>query len=384
MKPKVIVFSATESLHIARDFSAALARSGTCDCEVWRDLRFSLNGFVNIDLVAFGKKYDFALFIFGYEDEAKIKHKRVAGSEIGKTQIEDCVATRDNVIYEYGLMSGLIGRERCFIIDCFSESYRYPTRLPSDVKGIQTVEYHIDVENRGNEIHLCLNEIIHSINKLKKKECINEDLVSRLSISGLSAFYFSREDFKFRKSDDGASLTQIKDYLNIAKKSIKIIAFTSAHSVIYGEAGKVLKAKIEEIPDFIVTVSLLNCFDPKYYLSNYVSLDRDSPDVLIREGEDGIEQLRKYRDELREENRTRFNIKLHNTAKFETAVLIDDEEDDGRIQIEIKPYKVNVFGAYSFEIRKTGSDLRFYDSIKDSYDKLLSDATDLDKVLSYA
>ena len=105
MKPKAVIFSAGESLRIARDFANAL--TDIAECAVWKDLPFSLTDYTQRDLVTFGKQYDFALLVFGFEDKANIKG-------------EDYNVTRDNVIYEFGLMSGLIGAERCLIIERLS------------------------------------------------------------------------------------------------------------------------------------------------------------------------------------------------------------------------------------------------------------------------
>ena len=85
VKPKAVIFSSMENLGIARDFSNTL--SDSVDCTVWRDLPFALANYTQRDLAVFGKRYDFALLIFGYEDRAIIKD-------------ENYSVTRDNVVYE--------------------------------------------------------------------------------------------------------------------------------------------------------------------------------------------------------------------------------------------------------------------------------------------
>ena len=71
MKPEVVIFSSSENLEIARDFANEL--NNDAKCIVWRDLPFALSNYTQKDLADFGKKYDFALLIFGFEDKAVIK-----------------------------------------------------------------------------------------------------------------------------------------------------------------------------------------------------------------------------------------------------------------------------------------------------------------------
>ena len=276
-------------------------------------------------------------------------------------------------------MSGLIGADRCFIIECVSDSISNP-HLPTDIKGITTVRFDTDKNKRMNIIHDCVKPIISTTKMLGIGRHINEDLLSQLSAVGMSMFYSKRDDFMLRKSDKGESLPSPSDYLNIANKSIKIVAFTYELGNKFGQLDKIFIAKLKSSPNFTITISLLNPFDPSYYSSCYKTHYRDNPDILISEAKHSAELLRKFRDTLDVESKKRFNLKFHNTALFEAAVLIDDDEDAGRIQVEIKPYAASVYGAYSFEIRRTDSNPIFYDKIKGSYDQLLDEATSIDEI----
>ena len=366
MKSQVIIFSSSENLDIARDFANKLNEDDEIECTVWQDLPFALSNYTQRDLAVFGKKYDFALLIFGYEDKAVVRAK-------------ECDVTRDNVIYEYGLMSGLIGGDRCFIIDCISDDIINP-HLPSDVKGITTLRFNTNLTNRRNILHECARKILSEMKRLGPNKHVSEDLMAQLSVVGLSAFYTTRSDFRLRKSDDGSSLELLKDYLSLARKSIKIIAFTFALSNTFGQVDSVFREKLKSFPDFTVTISLLNPFDPLYYSSCYMTVYRDSPDVLITEAKQNVDLLRKFRDSLDAKDKKRFSIRFHNTALFESAILIDDDESDGRIQIELKPYRVNVYESFAFEIKKSESSSAFYNKIRNSYDQLLNGSESLDEV----
>ena len=365
MKPKIVIFSSSEQLTFARNFASGLRND--VECTVWRDLPFALSNYTQKDLVAFGKEFDFALLIFGYEDKAVIRGEKFS-------------VTRDNVIYEFGLMSGLIGSDRCFIIECISNSS--PNRhLPSDIKGITTVQFNKDCTDPKNELYDCVTTITDNINRLGQNKFVSEELISQLSVVGLSAFYTNRNDFRFRKSDDGRSLEQLKDYLSIAHKSIKLVVFTFAQGVVFGKVLQIFKEKLESFSDFTITVSLLNPYESSYYFSCRMTHDRDNKtDFLIREAKDSVVWLREFRNSLPPEFRERFNVKLHNTALFEPAVLIDDNDDNGRIQVEIHPYKVAVSERFAFEIKNSNDNPIFYNKLKNSYDQLLADATSLDEI----
>jgi len=294
MKPKAVIFSSGESLDIANDFASKLRHA--VECIVWTKLPFKLGNFTQRELAAFGKQYDFALLVFGAEDKAVIRG-------------EECNVTRDNVIYEYGLMSGLIGAERCIIIECFSDSIRSP-HLPSDIKGIITVKFDTQLRDREIILHECVNRrIIPHVNKLGQNKCVSEDLISQLSVVGLSGFYRNRDDFKLRKSDDGRSLTQLKDYLESAHKSIKIVATTSAISNTYEKVSEIFTPKLRSSSNFTITISLLNPFNPVYFSSCFMSHDRRNPGELINEAKANLDLLREFRSKLSPKEKERFNIR---------------------------------------------------------------------------
>jgi len=351
MKPKVVIFSSSEKLPLAKNIALWLRTD--VECTVWKNLPFALANYTPQELVAFAKEHDFALFIFGYEDKAVIRGK-------------ECNVTRDNVIYEFGLMSGLIAPERCFIIECVSESIPNP-HSPSDIKGIITVPFNTDCTDKENELHACVTIIMRDINRLgrKQKKYVNENLVSQLSNIGLSAFYAKRADFGiFRRENDTSSpLEKPQDYLSIARKSIKAIVFSYFTSNVFENVRPILEEKLKSFPGFEITISLLNPYDTTYYSSCYMTHDRTGIGDLVKEAEISIGVLREFRDSLNSEAKERFHIKFHNTALFEPAILIDDDEDYGRIQVEIHAYKEIASERYAFEIKKSKGNSEFYNKI---------------------
>jgi len=364
MKSKVVIFSSSENLEIARDFASELRKDA--ECTVWRDLEFALSDFLIKDLVAFGKEYDFALLIFGYEDKVVIKGKEYS-------------ATRDNVIFELGLMSGLIGSNRCFIVECVSK-FKPNRRLPSDIEGITRVLFDTDCDDRDNELHVCVKPIKRAMKKRGQKEYVSQELISQFSIAGITAFYTNRNDISIlRRSDEGTLLPELRDYLSIAKNSIKIVAFSFLRAAIFVRVRPIFEEKLRSSPNFSITISLLNYKDSSYYSSCRLTHGETDNKRLIDDSVNSIKELCDFRESLSDDLKERFHIKIHNTALFEAAVLIDDDKDYGRIQIEIKPYKKSVQDAFSFEIKKSNDNPQFYEKIRESYNTLLNESTDFDK-----
>jgi hypothetical protein len=91
---------------------------------VWNQAAFDLSATVLEGLVEASARFDCAAFVFAPSDVATIREHQFA-------------VVRDNVLYELGLFTGGIGRDRCFIVQPEGE----PLRLPSDLLGIVVARY---------------------------------------------------------------------------------------------------------------------------------------------------------------------------------------------------------------------------------------------------
>ena len=239
-----------------------------------------------------------------------------------------------------------------------------------DMKSMSPIHSYIDAEK-------ILKKIMNYLDKPIASLMLSDDLVTHLPTVGLSAFYTKRDDFRLRKSDDNRSLYGLKDYLGIAKKSIKVISFTYALGVVYEDVKEVFRKKLES-SNFTIDISLLNPYNPIFYSSCFLSHDRRDSEVLIVEAKESVKVLSDFRNSLEPQKKKRFNIKFHDTALFDAATLIDDGEDGGRIQIDNHLYKVPAPQRLSFEIRKSDDNIEFYNRVRDSYNRLLEEATGID------
>jgi hypothetical protein len=116
-KPVLFVGSSTEGLQIAQTLQVLLEYS--CEVEVWSQGTFGLSQGGLEALVLALDRFDFAVLVLTADDLVTKRDKTV-------------VAPRDNVLFEFGLFIGAIGRERTYMLYDRSK----PPELPTDLAGI--------------------------------------------------------------------------------------------------------------------------------------------------------------------------------------------------------------------------------------------------------
>jgi predicted nucleotide-binding protein len=85
------------------------------------------------------ERSDFALMVLGEDDVIRVAgepHPETASGE-NLNAHRSCKAPRDNVIFELGLFSGLMGRERCMVVYDKGKGLK----LPTDIAGIVAALY---------------------------------------------------------------------------------------------------------------------------------------------------------------------------------------------------------------------------------------------------
>ena len=126
MKPKVFVASSVENLSAAYCVQVNLER--LAEVTVWNQGVFELSHTTIESLIKVLDQADFGVFVFGPDDVTTIRH----------TTHE---TVRDNVILEFGMFVGALGRDHCFIIlpDGVGRLH-----LPTDLLGLSMGTYQID------------------------------------------------------------------------------------------------------------------------------------------------------------------------------------------------------------------------------------------------
>jgi predicted nucleotide-binding protein/sulfatase maturation enzyme AslB (radical SAM superfamily) len=124
-KPHVFVASSKKSLVIADAVKSNLEEFGAF-VVVWDEGIFRTSEFFLSSLLKEADESDFGIFIFADDDKLLINDSDIPIPTV-----------RDNVLFEFGLFTGLIGKDRCFII----MPTEHTMRIPTDLKGIQFQTY---------------------------------------------------------------------------------------------------------------------------------------------------------------------------------------------------------------------------------------------------
>ena len=119
-KPRIFIGSSSEVKLLAEQVATQLANDATA-LGWWVSPEF-INGFATLDgLLKAVETYDFAVFLFTPDDRCTSRNKTHQ-------------VPRDNVVFEYGLFLGRLGKARTLAYR--QHSAVSPLKLPSDVAGI--------------------------------------------------------------------------------------------------------------------------------------------------------------------------------------------------------------------------------------------------------
>ena len=169
-------------------------------------------------------------------------------------------------------------------------------------------------------------------------------LVAILYQNGLTNFYESRAAYARRET--GVALS---DYLALAKHSITIIGLWLGYGVKTEEIAKKLEQLIKSSNKVNINISLLN---PKSVavdaVAGVVNMSKEELQISIR---DSLFRLSKMRSRLYDHEKERFNLKVHDFLPMGSAIIIDSNEEYGRFQLELKPYKVESHKSFGLELR---------------------------------
>lgn len=122
-KPRIFIASSVESLDVADAINVNLEHQA--EVTVWKN-GFKLSSTSIDSLVEKSAIMDFAIFIFTPDDLATIRD-------------QSKYIVRDNVLFELGLFTGTLGKDRCFIVKPRDVELHFPTDLlgltPADYDG---------------------------------------------------------------------------------------------------------------------------------------------------------------------------------------------------------------------------------------------------------
>jgi hypothetical protein len=121
MKPRIFIGSSSEGLATAQLVKKSFKKD--FDCVIWNDGPVFGLGVSYLDsLLKAGSMFDFGILVATKDDKTKSRDKRFD-------------TPRDNVVFEYGLFMGRLGKFRTLILR------EEGAKLPSDMEGIHTSRY---------------------------------------------------------------------------------------------------------------------------------------------------------------------------------------------------------------------------------------------------
>ena len=165
MKPTLFIGSSSENLDYAYAMQSQLALNA--DVVIWNQGFFALNSSYLESLFDGLDNSDFGVFVFAPDDIVKLRDESLA-------------AVRDNVLFEFGLFMGKLGRKRAFFI--FPED-QGRLRLPSDLFGISTATF----DAKQSNIQAALGPACFRIRQAIKEYGVRQDRLAPPNIEIINA-----------------------------------------------------------------------------------------------------------------------------------------------------------------------------------------------------
>jgi|GEM_PF-1318209 len=362
-KPKIFVASSVEGLDIAYAIQENL--DYVAEVTVWPQGIFDLSEYTLDELIKQLDIFDFAIFVFSFEDLTRIRNEEV------KT-------TRDNVLFELGLFVSRMGRQRCFIVMPKSKKKLH---LPTDLLGIKPAIY--DPNRADANLLAALGPASNQIRRSIKRQDLRREkeakfpniIVQQIVESGVTGFYQSREDYgKYR-----AYAPTVDSYIATANHSVHMVSINLMTGLPFDDLCSALKSKLEQNNTFSASISLLNPWKNELMLALSPVLNIE-PEKLAESIRSSLLELSKLKQRISKQAQDRFEIRAHNAVPFGSAIIIDGNTEGGKIQIETKPFKVPITKSFAFEISNKGHN-RLFITLRDSYFRLIAEGATHESIL---
>nr|VFK24128.1 MAG: diaminohydroxyphosphoribosylaminopyrimidine deaminase [Candidatus Kentron sp. LFY] len=218
---------------------------------------------------------------------------------------------------------------------------------------------------------------LEELNREFSRECLEnaeEFVIPGAAEAGLSVFYASRRHYsKFRKDTE-----TIDRYIGTAKKTIIMVSVNLMTGIPFDELCERIKERIRGNKDFQVTISLLDPNLPELMSVMSRILDMES-DELSETIQRSFRALLDVRNELPNFEQDRFTLAAHPTMPFGSAILLDHHENNGRIQIESKPYRAGLQHSFGFELCRA-QEIGLYEVLVKAYETLIADGRTINGV----
>jgi hypothetical protein len=194
----------------------------------------------------------------------------------------------------------------------------------------------------------------------------------RIYKAGITNIYESRDDYtKYRNYPRVAP--KLIDYLALAEKNIFISAYWMAHGTEIEGIAEEIFSLVRPPKNLNITVSVIN---PRSTCISAVALHLGIEDSqLVDRIDASIMKLKQEKNRLSEEEKKKLVIKTYDSLPVASVIILDYGYDNGRMQIEFKPY--HVARHYNFSIELSGKDKGLYKLFSHSYIKQINDAVQI-------
>ena len=177
MKPRIFIGSSSEGLTVAKEVKAFFEND--YECYLWTDDIFKFNENFLETLMKEASLFDFGFMVFTKDDYTK-------------SRSQNFDSPRDNVVFEYGLFLGRLGKDNAFIVK------DKDVKLPSDLFGISHADFTCKktggiFKNRKSELRLDKDSLHNNLSKLKRQidEKIHLGILGMLPSTVLAIGYFN-------------------------------------------------------------------------------------------------------------------------------------------------------------------------------------------------
>lgn len=159
MKPRIFIGSSSEGINVAQKVKSFFEKD--FECFLWTDDIFKYNENFLETLMKEASLFDFGFMVFTKDDYTK-------------SRLEYFDTARDNVVFEYGLFLGRLGKDRAYLIK------DKEVKLPSDLFGISHADFKCEKQSDGSFI---LDEDSLFVNLKKIRRQIDEKI--QLGVLGM-------------------------------------------------------------------------------------------------------------------------------------------------------------------------------------------------------
>lgn len=165
--------------------------------------------------------------------------------------------------------------------------------------------------------------------------------------SGLFQIYTSRADYaRYRGAD------KLTDYIAFGTHRVVIISLWMAQSIETDGFTQQLKALLERKTKLHVDIALLSPASAALpQLARHLDMTVDDARHRI---EQSLMALHQMREHLAPSAKPRMGLRVYDSLPAFTTIIIDPDEDDCRVQIDLKPYRQPRHNSFAIEFKGCG------------------------------